>query len=384
MRRDELTDLYLDSLRRDPQAVPPPGLDDETAAILRALVQSERIAPDEQLAHRTRARLWADALQQHYSTQKENPSMTSYALPRTPARGNTIPYLYAFAALLVVLFAAVLISQQGSGGPGMPQNGGSPNDTPLLAGSPNSDQQAAQAEPTQTATPIPAQPVLATGDRAQIEAQIAVLQTQIEQLQAVLNGSPFPASTALPPAQSSAGGVNFQTLNSAGTLTTGDLTITWLPSVQALGSVPAGGYYAVYGEVNAMGSVSVNPASPETQAMIELSDASGQAQITLSQADVSQIPVGGPVIVVGTVDQAGGAPVFHAFLVSDPGVIVQHLLTGAGGMSTGTVMFPNCVFPSTDSSPLPLPTIVLEALPVVPTELATLVPPPTATSTPIR
>src|SRR5262249_33148546 len=54
-----LIDRYFDALARDPHATPPPGLDAEPAAIVRAVVAEQRRTEDEPGLAGAQARVWA-------------------------------------------------------------------------------------------------------------------------------------------------------------------------------------------------------------------------------------------------------------------------------------------------------------------------------------
>lgn len=62
-RRSQLIDHYLDALRADLNADPPPGLDTKTAELLRALVLAKRADHPPTDRAEQRARVWARALQ---------------------------------------------------------------------------------------------------------------------------------------------------------------------------------------------------------------------------------------------------------------------------------------------------------------------------------
>jgi hypothetical protein len=57
-RAAEQIDRYFDALARDPHAAPPPGLDAESAAIVRAVVAEQRRTEDKAALAGAQARVW--------------------------------------------------------------------------------------------------------------------------------------------------------------------------------------------------------------------------------------------------------------------------------------------------------------------------------------
>jgi hypothetical protein len=133
----ERIDLYIDALLADPNAPPPPGLDSETAAMVRALVNTERAALPPNVSD-VQARAWLRTLAAARAGLASNgrqgehpPALSSkpiYALEeidmnhaqtlaRRPRTG--LPSITAMAALIAaVLFCALLLAMNASKEPG--------------------------------------------------------------------------------------------------------------------------------------------------------------------------------------------------------------------------------------------------------------------------
>lgn len=157
-----LMDEYVQALRHDPDAPPPPGLDAQTAAFVRRLVQAKsapaRLEPDQQariwykalkLAQTTQPRPEPNRIVRHVTTPGDQSMLVSSPVRPRPAAPLKMPGLLLpfAAALLVVLLAAVISRFSPSG-----QNPGGGNIPPLGAG--DDQAQRVTATPTMTATPF--------------------------------------------------------------------------------------------------------------------------------------------------------------------------------------------------------------------------------------
>jgi hypothetical protein len=140
MNDSERIDRYIDALLADPNAPPPPNLPSETAALVRALVNTERavLPPD---VSDVQARVWLRALAAAHASQASNGRRDTFApVPSSEAENKKtrplevinmnhsqtlarhprtrLPSITVLAALIaVVLFGALLLAMSASKGP---------------------------------------------------------------------------------------------------------------------------------------------------------------------------------------------------------------------------------------------------------------------------
>ncbi|GEM_PF-5199231 len=159
----QLIDAYIDALRHDLNAPPPPGLDADTAHAARALVAAEMgdlARRKRELSPDARARMWQQTLDnlERGDSPKDGGKMQLTMRNAFPyeSKASLRSQMMAFAALIaVVAFAAVMLARLDYAPIPPDDEGGF---IPALAGSENPDEQRATAlAPTiATATPIPA------------------------------------------------------------------------------------------------------------------------------------------------------------------------------------------------------------------------------------